>query len=81
MSKSFDQRNQSDTARRKLKNLAKATGVDLELVSALANFTWDYDPNVSNEATGWVNPSSGGKAANNNSRGLPRGRGFRPIFR
>lgn len=63
MSKSFDERNQSDTARRKLKNLAKATGVDLELVAALANFTWDYDPGPSNEALGWVKPGSGGNAA------------------
>ena len=54
MTKSFDQRNQTDSARRKLKSLAKASGIDLELVSALANFTWDYDPGLGNEALGWV---------------------------
>ncbi len=63
MSKSFDERNQTETARRKLKNLSKATGVDLELVAVLANFTWDYDPGPSNEALGWVKPGSGGNAA------------------
>ena len=80
MSKSFDQRNQSDTARRKLKNLAKAAGVDLELVSALANFTWDYDPNISNEATGWVNPSSGGKAAKQQLTWVAERLGLSPDF-
>ena len=54
MTKSFEERNQTDTARRKLKSLAISNDVDLELVSTLANFTWDYDPNFGNEAFGWV---------------------------
>lgn len=49
MSKPFEQRNQSDTALRKLKSLAKSSGVDLKLVTTLANFTWDYDLDI-----GWV---------------------------
>ncbi|WP_339731657.1 hypothetical protein [uncultured Gimesia sp.] len=63
MAKSFDERNQSDSARRKLKSLAKASGVELELVSALANFTWDYDTEFRNEPIGWVNNSKLSRAA------------------
>ncbi|WP_339682413.1 hypothetical protein [Gimesia maris] len=37
--KPFEERNQTDQARRKLKNLAKSSGIDLELITALANFT------------------------------------------
>ncbi len=80
MSKSFDERNQSDTARRKLKNLAKATGVDLELVSALANFTWDYDPNSGNEALGWVKPGTGGNAAKKQLTWVAERLGLSPEF-
>lgn len=54
MSKAFEERNQTDTAKRKLKSLAKASCLDVELVTALANFTWDYDPRYRNESTGWV---------------------------
>jgi hypothetical protein len=54
MAKPVGQRNQTDTAKRKLKSLAKANGLDVGFVTALANFTWDYDPQFNNEATGWV---------------------------
>lgn len=70
MTKSFDQRNQTDSARRKLKSLAKASGIDLELVSALANFTWDYDPGFGNEASGWVSNNALTRAAEKQLRGI-----------
>ena len=54
MTKPIGERNQTDTAKRKLKSLAKANGLDVGFVTALANFTWDYDPQFRNEATGWV---------------------------
>ncbi|MCA8986893.1 MAG: hypothetical protein KDA78_04595 [Planctomycetaceae bacterium] len=56
MHKPFEQRNQSDTARRKLKTLARDSGLEVSFVTALANFTWDYDPsrNFPKESTGWV---------------------------
>lgn len=59
MSKPFEQRNQSATASRKLKSLAKESGLDVKLVTTLANFTWDYDPSphFPKEATGWVDNS------------------------
>lgn len=63
MAKPFEQRNQSDTARRKLKSLAKASCIDVDLVSALANFTWDYDPKYGNEAIGWVSNDTLSRAA------------------
>lgn len=63
MTKSFDQRNQTDSARRKLKSLAKTSGVAIEIVSALANFTWDYDPGFGNEAIGWVSDAKLTRAA------------------
>lgn len=63
MTKTFDQRNQTDSARRKLKSLAKASGIEVELVSALANFTWDYDPGFGNEAMGWVSTGALTQAA------------------
>ena len=55
MTKPFEKRNQTDTARRKLRSLAKASSLDVEFVSALANFTWDYDSVFRNEPIGWVN--------------------------
>lgn len=63
MAKPFEQRNQTDTAQRKLKSLAKASCVDINLVSALANFTWDYDPQYGNEAIGWVSNGTLSQAA------------------
>lgn len=54
MVKAFEERNQSDSARRKLKMLAKVSDLDVEFVTALANFTWDYDPRSGREPLGWV---------------------------
>lgn len=54
MSDEFKQRNTSDTALRKLKTLSKISGLDIRLVTILANFTWNYDCEYGNEAKGWV---------------------------
>ena len=54
MAKSFNERNQSDKARRKLKSLAKSSALDLDFVTALANLTWDYDPGIASDRIGWV---------------------------
>ena len=51
--KSFQEINQSETAKRKLKNLAKSSNLDIEFVTLLANYSWDYDP-IGRESTGWV---------------------------
>lgn len=61
--KPFCQRNQTDTAKRKLTRLAEATGLDVEFVTALANFTWDYDPYFWNEGHGWVDKDVVGREA------------------
>ncbi|QGQ23790.1 hypothetical protein F1728_14325 [Gimesia benthica] len=53
--KPFEERNQTDQARRKLKGLAKSSGMDLELITALANFTWDYDKVTPRDGNGWIN--------------------------
>jgi hypothetical protein len=63
MAKSFEQRNQSPAAQRKLKSLAKSTGVDVDFVTALANFTWDYNPGDGSEPLGWVTNGKPGAAA------------------
>lgn len=68
MEKLFENRNQSDVAKRKLKSLAKASQVPLEVVTILANFTWDYDPEFGNEAIGWVNNDKFEQEANNQLR-------------
>ncbi len=51
--KSFQEINQSETAARKLKSLAKSSNLDLEFVTLLANYSWDYDP-IGKESIGWV---------------------------
>lgn len=63
MLKPFDERNQTSTARRKLESLATASGIDVDLVTALANFTWDYDPTFRNEPLGWVSNEELNEAA------------------
>lgn len=50
----FKQRNKSDSALRKLKTLSKASGLDIKLVTTLANFTWNYDSEYGNDPKGWV---------------------------
>ncbi len=80
MAKSFEERNQTDTARRKLKSLAGTSGIDIELVSALANFTWDYDPEYGNEAIGWVDNKKLPKAAKEQLRWIAESLGMRPDF-
>ena len=80
MAKSFDQRNQTDSARRKLKSLAKASGIEIELVSALANFTWDYDPGFGNEAIGWVSNAALSRAAENQLRWIAESLRLPPDF-
>jgi hypothetical protein len=51
--KPFSEINQSETAKKKLALLAKASNLDIELVTLLANYSWDYDP-LGREPTGWV---------------------------
>jgi len=51
--KSFQEINQSETAARKLKSLAKSSNLDLKFVTLLANYSWDYDP-IGKESIGWV---------------------------
>lgn len=51
--KKFKEINQSETAKRKIKSLAKNSNLDVELVKLLANYCWDFDP-IGKEATGWV---------------------------
>ncbi len=51
--KSFQDINQSETAKRKLKALAKSSNLDIEFVTLLANYSWDYDP-IGKESIGWV---------------------------
>jgi hypothetical protein len=80
MSKSFEQRNQTETARRKLQSLAKATGVNSELVSALANFTWDYDPKPGNESFGWVTNDTLSALAKKQLRWIAETVGLDPDF-
>jgi hypothetical protein len=63
MDRSFKERNQSATAKRKIKSLAKVSNVPEDIVTALANFTWDYDPMFRNEAIGWVKNNDLGNAA------------------
>lgn len=52
--KPFSDINQSDTAKRKLKNIAKNNQLPLEFVSTLYKFYWDLDPVSPNESIGWV---------------------------
>src|SRR5688500_494771 len=80
MAKSFEERNKTDTARKKLRTLAKASGIDVELVSALANFTWDYDPKFRNEATGWVSNATLCDAAKRQLRWIAETVGLDPDF-
>lgn len=80
MTKTFEERNQSSTARRKLKSLADNSGIDLELVSALANFTWDYDTEFRNESIGWVDNKSLCQAAQQQLRWISETLGLPPDF-
>lgn len=52
--KKFTEINQSDTAKRKLKNIAKNNNLPEDFVTILFNYNWDLDPLYGNEATGWV---------------------------
>ncbi len=52
--KSFSQINHTDTAKRKLKNIAKNNNLPLEFVATLYNFKWDLDPVWKSESYGWV---------------------------
>lgn len=81
MTKPFEQRNQTDTARRKLKSLAEASCLDIEFVSALANFTWDYDPQYRNEAIGWVSNDTLSRAAEEQLHWIAESLGLRPDFK
>jgi hypothetical protein len=80
MPKPFEERNQTDTARRKLKSLAETSSIDIELVSALANFTWDYDPEFSSEAIGWVDNKKLSKTAKEQLHWIAESLGMRPDF-
>ncbi len=51
--KLFSEINQSETAKRKLKSIAKSSNLDIKLVTLLANYSWDYDP-IGRESIGWV---------------------------
>jgi hypothetical protein len=81
MTKPFEERNQTDTARRKLKSLAAASGIDMALVSALANFSWDYDPDLRGEALGWVDNKALSTAACDQLMWIAELLGLRPDFR
>ncbi|MBS9767222.1 MAG: hypothetical protein KGV44_06755 [Flavobacteriaceae bacterium] len=52
--KPFSEINQTDTAKRKLKNIAKNNNLPLEFVTTLYNFNWDLDPVRPTESYGWV---------------------------
>ncbi len=52
--KLFSEINQTDTAKRKLKNIAKNNNLPLEFVTTLYNFNWDLDPVRPTESYGWV---------------------------
>ncbi len=52
--KLFSEINQTDTAKRKLKNIAKNNNLPLEFVTTLYNFKWDLDPIWRTESYGWV---------------------------
>ncbi len=80
MHKPFEERNQTDAARRKLKSLADTSGIDIALVSALANFTWDYDPKFGSEAIGWVDNKTFSKAANQQLHSIAETLGLRLDF-
>ena len=51
--KSFQEINQSDTAKRKLKTLAKNSNLDVDFVTLIFNYSWDYDT-IGRESIGWV---------------------------
>lgn len=51
--KPFNEINQSDTAKRKIKSLAKNSNLEFDFVNRLAKYVWDYDP-YGREDTGWV---------------------------
>ena len=53
--KEFKDINQSTSAKRKIKSLAKNSNLDLKLVTLLANVSWDYDIDpMFSEPLGWV---------------------------
>lgn len=52
--KKFTEINQSDTAKRQLKNIAKNNNLPEDFVTILFKYNWDLDPLYRNEATGWV---------------------------
>ena len=72
MQRPIELRNQSEVARRKLGSLAKASGLPVEVATSLANFTWDYDPGLSGEATGWVTDDGRGPVAKDQLERLAR---------
>ena len=80
MAKPFEQRNQTDTARRKLKSLAKVSGLDVDFVSTLASFTWDYDPEFGNEPIGWVSYAKLSNTAKEQLRSIAQTVGLDPDF-
>jgi len=46
--------NQTETAKRKLKSIAKNNNLPEDFVTILFNYNWDLDPLYRNEPTGWV---------------------------
>ena len=52
--KKFTEINQSDTAKRKLKNISKNNNLPEDFVTILFNYNWDLDTLYRNEAIGWV---------------------------
>lgn len=51
--KTFQEINQSETAKRKIKSLAKNSNLDIDFVTLIANYSWDYDT-IGREPIGWV---------------------------
>lgn len=54
--KKLNEINQSDSAKRKLKNISKNNNLPLDFVTTLYNFNWDLDPVRPTESIGWVHP-------------------------
>jgi len=79
--KSYAEINSSDFAVKKLRALSKGSGLDVDLVRALANFTWDYDRDVwPKESNGWVEADPTDRGRDEGAAVVAAGLGLDPTW-